>query len=270
MKLLSNANENNEIVGAILDQYYRLPKNGKPKLSNEYTVFASCYAVVEHLGRHYVHILSMATGTKCMGLGDCIEDIDESRVKDCHAEVVSKRGLQRFLMKSMHSYLELLLHDLEQESEIAIPRASHKLAQSLEFPFDVELKSCGVSTDCTGNLEPQQEFLFRRQPVEELVSLTQFRMKPSWRIGLFVSDPLCGDASIYPKCLPTLTGNSGVAFTGAKPVVDTGNGTSAREDEQTVGVARTKSGRSDLPVSASQCPVFEFLLNVLYLLRLLL
>lgn len=268
-KQLKGRTDRDGIVSAILDHYYKLPKNGKPNLPNEYTVLSSCYVVVDNYGAYFIQVLSMATGTKCLGLSDCIMDTKSLRVKDCHAEVLSKRCLQRFLAKSMYSYLEELRMDLEREaaatktaitairpsdSQSTRVRNSDILAKSILFPFDVLPKSdCSNHTAAgDGDAGPTIGHRFRDQTIEELVSLLQFRIKPQWHLGLFVSDPLCGDASIYSKravispLVETPVLPEPVSFTGAKLV---GLDAAKREDAQTVGATRTKSGRSDLPVS---------------------
>jgi predicted metal-binding protein len=238
------------VVGAILESYYNLPKNGKPNLPNEFSVFASCFAIVEHGGAHYVKVLSMATGTKCLGRADCQQDMKDCRVRDCHAEVLSKRCLQRFLLKCQYNYLDELRRDLEHE---ALARKSDLLVKNAHFPFEVLFRtrdrSVGASRDGRASGD-------RPVDVRGIDSPVQFRMKPQWQIGLFVSDPLCGDASIYPRrevgsssSGTTSGGEAGpspVAFTGAKLA---GLRAVGREDAQALGAARTKSGRSDLPVS---------------------
>lgn len=72
----------------------------------------------------------------------------------------------------------------------------------------------------------------------QITSNQMFVVKKSHQFWLYVSDSPCGDASIYRKSYEQM------AFTGAKPLTE--NREWVREDEQALGILRTKSGRSDI------------------------
>lgn len=78
-------------------------------------------------------------------------------------------------------------------------------------------------------------------PIETTIENT-FKVKDSYKFWLYVSDSPCGDASIYLK-------SSGqMSFTGAKPLLE--SRVWAREDDQSLGILRTKPGRSDIQPSS--------------------
>jgi tRNA-specific adenosine deaminase 1 len=101
----------NNIAAIVLSLYDSLSSNGKPK-GSEFSVLAAI--VMEQLNDDEVsslekshgsltaavkrfRVISLATGTKCIGRNE-----DNSRgnlLADSHAEILAKRGFQRFLMK---------------------------------------------------------------------------------------------------------------------------------------------------------------------------
>jgi len=169
--------------------YARLPNGGKPSVgaAGEFTVLAGVILRRGHSGEEVV--LSLATGTKCAGVGVVEGEGKEAGavVSDSHAETLARRGLHRYLFKSLIAELR------------------------------------GLSQVDGGILE--------------LVPDTgKFRLRKGFELVLYVSDSPCGDASIYAR-------GTTMSFTGAKPVL----GTVIREDVQSLGAVRTKSGRSDMP-----------------------
>ena len=86
-----------DVTDDILRLYDKLPHTGKPR-DDEYTVLA---AFVATSSSKETLILSMATGTKCIG-----RDMNNSKgflMSDSHAEVVARRGLIHLLMKQIGS-----------------------------------------------------------------------------------------------------------------------------------------------------------------------
>lgn len=79
-------------------------------------------------------------------------------------------------------------------------------------------------------LDPAAPFL--RRPAAQ-PPLAPLALKPSWSVHLFISDPPCGDASIYSRA------GGGTTFTGARPVEG------GREETQRLGAMRGKCARSD-------------------------
>ncbi|KAK9905754.1 hypothetical protein WJX75_005750 [Coccomyxa subellipsoidea] len=112
-------------------KYEALPKKGKPQL-NEYTVLAGFVATQQELngpqnqqtgfsvqgednpallpmqhdplvmpGHASLHVVSMGTGTKCLGFSNRSENGDV--INDSHAEVIARRALMRWLYAELSS-----------------------------------------------------------------------------------------------------------------------------------------------------------------------
>lgn len=94
----------NEIIISkkILQLYERLPKGGKPRNQEEFTVLAGFVVRIEDLSEReedkYL-LLSLATGTKCVGK-ELIDD-EGMIIHDSHAEVLARRALIRYLLVSL-------------------------------------------------------------------------------------------------------------------------------------------------------------------------
>uniref|UniRef100_A0A3P9IGZ4 Adenosine deaminase RNA specific B2 (inactive) n=1 Tax=Oryzias latipes TaxID=8090 RepID=A0A3P9IGZ4_ORYLA len=88
-----------------------------------------------------VRVVSLATGTKCLDLED---ESDSGRIlRDCHAEVISRRALVRFL----YSQLELLLcmPDAGKEQSIFVRNKDNtfRLQEGILFHMYVSSSPCG-------------------------------------------------------------------------------------------------------------------------------
>ncbi|CAI5732915.1 unnamed protein product [Hyaloperonospora brassicae] len=173
-----------------------------------------------------LRVLAAATGNKCLGRRDL--NADGFVVNDCHAEVLARRAFLR------HLYVEALRW---QENR----------------------------------LEATERSIFQRSPTSGRLVL-----RPQHTLHLFISEAPCGDAAIYElredvvdqlvqqraarsSCKSGGVGRqlkprSELRLTGAKRLRDGIAGKSRDTplpDErfaQAVGVARVKSGRSDLPL----------------------
>lgn len=166
-------------------------------------------------------VLAAATGTKCLGQRDL--DAHGLVVNDCHAEILARRAMLRYL------YAELL--------------------------------------GSKSGSEPSSESIFER-----LAESGRLALKCACALHLFVSETPCGDASIYAMRSELVDDlvkqrtqreaaedglpieRSDLRLTGAK-IRRKRPRSASQEDEssekrfdQVVGIARVKSGRSDLPV----------------------
>uniref|UniRef100_A0A3P9MMN1 Adenosine deaminase RNA specific B2 (inactive) n=1 Tax=Oryzias latipes TaxID=8090 RepID=A0A3P9MMN1_ORYLA len=84
-------------------------------------------------------VVSLATGTKCLDLED---ESDNGRIlRDCHAEVISRRALVRFL----YAQLELLLwkEDLKQSIFVRNTDNTFRLQEGILFHMYVSSSPCG-------------------------------------------------------------------------------------------------------------------------------
>ncbi|KAE8893734.1 hypothetical protein PF005_g5413 [Phytophthora fragariae] len=167
-------------------------------------------------------VLAVATGTKCLGRRDL--NVDGLVVNDCHAEVLARRALIRYL------YSEALHWQVNE-------------------------------------LESSDQSIFEQHPTSSRLVL-----KPQHSLHLFISEAPCGDAAIYELRQDVVDelvhqregreANDGerseLRLTGAKAHVNKRRrgGDTCPDDHDTppdkrfaqaVGIARVKSGRSDLP-----------------------
>lgn len=243
------------IAAAALDHWeHRLPGHkGKPRPHEEWTVYAALVATTGTCDdsdnkNTTTTVLSCATGTKCTavctGPSSFSSFTADAILRDSHAEVLARRGLQRVL------WHEILLCDAERGED-----DNHHDAK-----------------------EGQQRFRL----LSRVSKYGRYRLRDDVQLHLYVSDSPCGDASIYSlndtssppptttnssenSLVPTSTkdhnNNNGVQFTGAKVIVSPATqvsiaecgttaclpeSTVARERVQLVGRLRTKSGRSNL------------------------
>lgn len=204
---------------------------------SEWTVLAGF--VVRSRATGACRVLATATGTKCLGRRDL--NVAGLVVNDCHAEVLARRALLRYL------YAEALSWQ-RQDSEDRVKR-------------------------------PAEDSIFAWSE-----DTHRLMLKPEMSLHLYISESPCGDACIYPLQDAVVDGlvvqrtqrqggasiegveRSAMRLTGAKrhqppasPSLlrkrrrseNDSSGSGVEEDkqfEQSVGVARVKSGRSDLPL----------------------
>eukprot|EP00898_Chlorokybus_atmophyticus_P004316 jgi/Chlat1/4886/Chrsp31S04905 len=83
------------VAEAAVEQYRQLPKTGKPQ-PHEYTVLAAFAVTLAQAGPDCnPQVVALGTGTKCLGASKLSAAGDV--VNDCHAEVVARRALLRYL-----------------------------------------------------------------------------------------------------------------------------------------------------------------------------
>ena len=154
-------------------------------------------------------VLSLGTGTKCCG--------------DGRQESLAALTMEGNIVKDSHAEV------LARRAFISYLVSS--LGALLHAPQNLGLEQ-----------EDDTELIFEWKERENKVGL-----KKGYSLALYISDSPCGDASIYRRRVD----GQEVEFTGAKRArVDKNNegDTDKREPhKQTLGVLRTKSGRSDLP-----------------------
>ncbi|OQR66121.1 hypothetical protein BIW11_02399 [Tropilaelaps mercedesae] len=82
----------------VLDRFTKLPRNGKPS-DAQWTVLAGLVAVPT--GRHFeqAKLISLSTGTKCLGRSQRRPGL----VADSHAEVLARRLFNRQLLDEVHT-----------------------------------------------------------------------------------------------------------------------------------------------------------------------
>ena len=119
------------------EHFRQLGSRGKPS-TNEWTHLAAF--VVCHRDRNdCMDIVSMGTGTKCLG-----KQIEERGVNGCllhdsHAEVIAKRSFQRFLYESIQSNDQSLFISIDQEKN------HYQLKESIDIYLFVSYPPCGAA-----------------------------------------------------------------------------------------------------------------------------
>lgn len=155
------------------------PTKGKPK-EIEWTVYAAIVAEekgdVAHSNTsktadNRLWVVSCATGTKCsafVSLKDAsaadTESMETTILRDCHAEALARRGLLRVLWAE----------------------ASHLVKNSVALPFDTKNGVLELDEGC------------KSATADSSQAPPQFRLRSNVALHMYVSDSLCGDASIYP------------------------------------------------------------------------
>mmetsp|Transcript_22566 Transcript_22566/g.50990 ORF Transcript_22566/g.50990 Transcript_22566/m.50990 type:complete len:291 (+) Transcript_22566:79-951(+) len=201
------------LFSSVMRVYDALPPSGKPR-NDEYTVLAAVVACVVGGEAPRYRVLSLATGTKCVGA-----DLDNSQghlLCDSHAEVLARRGLTHFL-------LGCVTRCLRDEAWL----------QSDDCPL--ELAALG-SRGCS-------------EVGHASASTAPLRLKGGWALHLYISDPPCGDACIYPSALtqgpPSNIACSTVIAAGA---VDSGTAGVRVDAGAGAGGARSSTGAKAVPV----------------------
>ncbi len=82
-----------QIAQIVLEEFNKLPSNGKAKSSEEFTVLAGIVGYNEKTAKHTV--ISVATGTKC--IGSEFSNCNGCIIHDSHAEILARRSFIVYL-----------------------------------------------------------------------------------------------------------------------------------------------------------------------------
>ncbi|UYV60839.1 ADAT1 [Cordylochernes scorpioides] len=199
-------------VEKCLQQYEKLSK----KLCirpNEWTTLATIGYMKE--SNNLLQLVSMATGTKCLGLSE----VNPSALSDCHAEVLARRGFLRYL------YYQLLnLYEGRQSEVLVLEEDGRRcyVKPGIKWCMYVSHTPCG---DCS--IIPKEE-----------VGAEDFRLVGKRKLGT------CDVGDKRQR-----TEGNDVHRTGAKNPLDP---MEPGESYHLVGVTRTKPGRG-APTSCMSC-----------------
>ncbi|CAM9617078.1 unnamed protein product, partial [Discosporangium mesarthrocarpum] len=171
-----------EVAEAVLQQYKRFGPRGRPQ-GREWTVLAGLVvhdtrksAVRFNDGRG-LRVVAVATGNKCLGRSKMTSD--GSVLHDSHAEVLVRRAFLLLLWK-----------------ELGMAIASHTPGKC----------GRGKGTSPQASEEPgvpQGPAVEDKEYLLENGANGRWRLKPYLKLHLYVSDPPCGDASIYERTSAT-------------------------------------------------------------------
>uniref|UniRef100_A0A3B3BWM5 Adenosine deaminase RNA specific B2 (inactive) n=1 Tax=Oryzias melastigma TaxID=30732 RepID=A0A3B3BWM5_ORYME len=139
-KMMGVQNCNSQLPQLFADSVYHLVRNKYSQLteSSSHAQPKVLAGVVMSRGFDFssAQVVSLATGTKCLDL----EDVSDTGciLRDCHAEVISRRALVRFL----YAQLELLLCK-EQSIFVRNKDNSFRLREGILFHMYVSSSPCG-------------------------------------------------------------------------------------------------------------------------------
>ncbi|EGD78835.1 hypothetical protein PTSG_01811 [Salpingoeca rosetta] len=182
-----------EVARCALETYKKLPRQGKPKADNEWTVMA---AIVLQTAPHTMKTVALATGSKCIG----IELLDSSGdiVIDAHAEVLARRAFQWYLTQQIQLALkgqsELLtfVHSVEPSP---MDDGDDDGDDGDEDEQGKEEKKEGDGKDEDGKQVDNSG------PMSAIKA--PLRVKDNCSLHLYVSHAPCGDASIFEVDIST-------------------------------------------------------------------
>ncbi|XP_076799692.1 tRNA-specific adenosine deaminase 1-like [Clavelina lepadiformis] len=130
----------NRIAEACLQHFRTLPKHGKPREGQQWTVLA---AFIKEDKRNSLNVVALGTGTSCLGSSQMCKD--GRIVHDAHAEVIARRAFIRYL------YFELMkihMKDTGTSTIFTLDKETGccKLREGIRFHFYVTDPPCGDAT----------------------------------------------------------------------------------------------------------------------------
>lgn len=106
----------------------KLPKKGKPVEGREWTIIAAIVKQNESKGNANLEVVSMGTGSKCIGQTKLSSDGD--LLNDSHAEIMARRGFLRYLY---HQVEEVSAG--KESSVLTLDPSSNKFHKKTEVSF---------------------------------------------------------------------------------------------------------------------------------------
>ncbi|XP_075477528.1 tRNA-specific adenosine deaminase TAD1-like isoform X3 [Primulina tabacum] len=154
----------------VLSFYNSLPKKGKPQ-GREVTVLA---AFLLSTATQELQVVALGTGTKCVGHKR--RSLNGDVVNDSHAEVIARRSLLRFFYSEIHRLTKIY-------SNYEYNNRSTELQND-----DITNSVFHLNSDVLGR--------------------GKFKLKPCWKLHLYVSQLPCGDASLNSQLFTCLNNGS--------------------------------------------------------------
>ncbi|BDA47371.1 tRNA-specific adenosine deaminase 1 [Coccomyxa sp. Obi] len=156
-----------------------------------------------------MHVVSLGTGTKCLGASKRSQDQDV--LNDSHAEVIARRALLRWIYTELNSVAAdcaALSPSMADCSSTALPEGTLQDAQAMRLPSASSTGDAGKAEQEPGRQRSSCQPLFER------TASGKFRKRGQWQLHMFVSQPPCGDACIFSDQAPIGTGCGNVPSTG--------------------------------------------------------
>ncbi|GFR16115.1 tRNA-specific adenosine deaminase 1 [Trichonephila clavata] len=217
------------------EKFKTLPKRGKPQINKEWTLLA---AVVMEYPTQTLKIVSLTTGTKCLGYSELSDKGDV--IFDSHAEVLARRGFIKFMMYHMLSLLQKKDSDVLHFDEM---QRNFTLKSGIKFHLFISHVPCGDAA-----IFPKHSVTKQNQSTEE-----QHRNDDGESYPKKLKPDLSNDLNIYSEPDSSLCTLSDIHRTGAKCVEGENQDPKVPgKDFHITGVLRTKPGRGD-PTWSMSC-----------------
>ncbi|XP_075477526.1 tRNA-specific adenosine deaminase TAD1-like isoform X2 [Primulina tabacum] len=191
----------------VLSFYNSLPKKGKPQ-GREVTVLA---AFLLSTATQELQVVALGTGTKCVGHKR--RSLNGDVVNDSHAEVIARRSLLRFFYSEIHRLTKIY-------SNYEYNNRSTELQND-----DITNSVFHLNSDVLGR--------------------GKFKLKPCWKLHLYVSQLPCGDASLNSQ-LFTCLNNGSLKVSEVQCIAS-----ECSDGTMVAGTVHRKPGRGDTTLSVS-------------------
>ncbi|XP_073030013.1 LOW QUALITY PROTEIN: tRNA-specific adenosine deaminase TAD1 [Primulina eburnea] len=196
-----------KVSEVVLSFYNSLPKKGKPQ-GREVTVLA---AFLLSTATQELQVVALGTGTKCVGHKR--RSLNGDVVNDSHAEVIARRSLLRFFYSEIHRLMKIY-SNYEHNN------------QSTELQND----------DITNSVFHLNS---------DVLGRGKFKLKPCWKLHLYVSQLPCGDASLNSQLFTCL--NNGSSKVSEVQCI----ASECSDSTMVAGTVQRKPGRGDTTLSVS-------------------
>lgn len=249
-----------EIAALCYDHYRtRLPKQGQPDPSREWTLLAAVIQVDAAQGAPCTKkVVALGTGTKCIGQSRLSKTGDI--LQDSHAEIIAKRSFQRYLLH------QLSLALTETQDSVLLPGSESRkwtVRAGVSFVFFTSHTPCGDASIIP--MSPPEDQLCPTSTVRERTSPVFISLNSGCKRKRGDCDPSSGtkkvkqDGDESPDQEDSHTADGGATLkapdiyrTGAKCVPgDVQDSHDPGADYHTVGALRVKPGRGDRTLSMS-------------------
>ncbi|VEU42552.1 unnamed protein product [Pseudo-nitzschia multistriata] len=239
-----------QVASCALNLYRgKLPKKGKPKPGEEWTVYAAIVAF--HRVDNRMWVVSCATGTKCTA-----QRHNECVLHDSHAEVLTRRGLIRVILSEIMEKKKGIENNekkknTDSRSLLVVSKGYHSDSEERQYRFNPNIdlhfyisdSPCGdasiYSVPCDDATRNNDGILYTgaKVIVSEATKVDATDCGGNHQLlstkGTNASNKVMSEVARNEKDLNDISEKAGPVF--------------AREAIQVLGKLRIKSGRSNLP-----------------------
>ncbi|KAM9301788.1 tRNA-specific adenosine deaminase 1 [Gastrophryne carolinensis] len=235
-----------EIAASCYDHYRKLPKQGQPDTSKEWTLLAAVVQVESTEGKDCKKtVVAMGTGTKCIGQSKLSKAGDV--LQDSHAEIIAKRSFQRYLL---HQLSLALTQSLDCIFLPASESCKWILKPRISFVFFTSHTPCGDASIIP--MVPLEDHICPTAAVSQITLLPLRSKDLELKRKRGDTDCPAGTKRTKPDGTDAVLLPLDIHRTGAKCVPgEAQDSHGSGEDYHTVGTLRVKPGRGDRTLSMS-------------------